>query len=81
MRLIQLLAIAIVIWLLYRMLRLSLEKKRHTDASHSASPDKVEHMVRCAKCGLHIPEHEALHRDDRFYCSPEHRDEDVSKDN
>jgi uncharacterized protein len=32
-------------------------------------------MVQCAHCGVFVPEHEALARDGRFYCSREHRDQ------
>ena len=31
-------------------------------------------MVRCASCGIFVPEHEALEKDGNFYCSREHRD-------
>lgn len=30
-------------------------------------------MVSCAKCGLHVPRHEALPLGDRYYCCEEHR--------
>jgi uncharacterized protein len=29
-------------------------------------------MVRCAHCGLHIPENEAVTMQGRYYCSKEH---------
>ncbi|HEB58841.1 MAG TPA: hypothetical protein ENJ01_06460 [Gammaproteobacteria bacterium] len=78
MRIIQLLAIAMLIWIVYRMWRISLHKKAMQRAGKNAPGDKVEHMVRCAKCGLHVPEHEALRVDDRFYCCAEHRDSDAA---
>jgi len=31
-----------------------------------------EPMVRCAACGLNVPQSEALGRDGRWYCSREH---------
>jgi uncharacterized protein len=33
-------------------------------------------MVQCARCGIYIPQHEALQRNGRSYCCPAHRDED-----
>jgi uncharacterized protein len=30
-------------------------------------------MVRCAYCGVHVPEGEAIGEGPRFFCSPEHR--------
>ena len=32
-----------------------------------------ERMVPCARCGLYVPEGEALAREALFYCSEEHR--------
>jgi len=29
-------------------------------------------MVPCARCGLHVPEPEAIRRGDRYYCSRQH---------
>lgn len=34
-------------------------------------------MVRCAHCGLYLPEDDAVRDGERFYCSPEHRDQDA----
>jgi uncharacterized protein len=33
-------------------------------------------MVQCARCGIFIPQHEALMENDHYYCSAAHRDED-----
>lgn len=33
-------------------------------------------MVRCAHCGTHVPESEAIQDGNRFYCSERHRLED-----
>lgn len=30
-------------------------------------------MVRCAHCGLHLPQPDALPAGDRYFCSEEHR--------
>lgn len=35
-------------------------------------------MVRCAHCGVYLPEDEAIRSGDRFYCSAEHRDRGTS---
>lgn len=34
-------------------------------------PDK--RMVRCAHCGLHVPEDEALRQQQHYFCSEKHR--------
>jgi uncharacterized protein len=38
-----------------------------------ASKGKIDQMVRCHYCGLHIPQDEALHADNHWYCNQEHR--------
>jgi uncharacterized protein len=46
----------------------------------SASPPKPdvpdERMVQCQRCGVYLPQSDAFHCDDSFYCSVEHRDVD-----
>jgi len=32
-----------------------------------------EKMVACARCGVHLPESDALAANGRFYCSEDHR--------
>ena len=33
----------------------------------------TQHMVRCAHCGLHLPENEAIRSPHAVYCSEAHR--------
>lgn len=72
MNLIRLIIIGLIIWLLYRAFQRMLNKPQQQ------GPDKrpsISHdMVKCAHCGIHIPRDEALEKDGRYYCSPEHRD-------
>lgn len=35
-------------------------------------------MVRCAHCGVHVPEEGALRQDDRWYCSTAHLEQGSS---
>ncbi len=76
MRIVPLLALAILIWLVYRIWRNSRHDNTRRRAPGQKTTQQVERMVRCAKCGLHIPQHEALRAGERFYCSPAHRDSD-----
>ena len=71
MALIRLLAILAVLWLLaqlgirlYRMLRRPLSQK---------TVAKSGKVVRCAHCGLHIPENEALWDGESAYCTKAHQ--------
>ena len=34
-------------------------------------------MRACARCGVHVPENEALHVAGRYYCCVQHRDDDA----
>lgn len=70
MNLIRLIILALVIWLIYRMVRRLLAKPAN---DNTARPQVGTDMVRCAHCGIHIPENEALYADGQPYCSEEHR--------
>mgnify|MGYP001325586209 CR=1 FL=1 len=71
MNLIRLLLLALAIWLftlvVKRYLALARRKQR-------GGAPRIGTMVRCAVCGLHVPEAEALKRRDQYFCSAEHRD-------
>lgn len=71
MNLIRLLAIAAIIWLCYRIYQNWLEAKSAAEKKHKK--DTVENMVQCDKCGVHIPQQEALRSGDKFYCSEAHK--------
>lgn len=69
-RLLILLAIA---WLAYRLFR----GWQRTLQQPKAKPHKrVETVVRCHICQLHIPETEALEKNGRYYCSQQHLQQD-----
>jgi len=36
-------------------------------------PEQAEDMVRCEHCGVHLPKHESILADNRYFCSEEHR--------
>ncbi len=38
------------------------------------SDERIEPMVACAHCGLHLPGNDALKDGDKAYCSAAHRD-------
>ena len=38
-------------------------------------PKKMEKMVRCEHCGLHVPEQEAIQYHQQYFCSVEHLEE------
>lgn len=75
MNLIRLIALAALCWLLYRLILSLLSKVQRPTRRHEAEP-KGGAMVRCAQCGLHVPQVQALEKDGNYYCCTEHRDAD-----
>ncbi len=72
MNLIRLIAIAVIFWLLYRLILALLSKARQP--ARRDSPPLEGTMVRCEQCGLHVPQEQALIKGDKYYCCEEHRD-------
>jgi uncharacterized protein len=70
-RLLFLLAIVIVVYLLLRSYRRQLPKQD--------VPASAEEMVRCVKCGVHLPKSESILAGGNFYCSDAHRREHTAK--
>jgi uncharacterized protein len=71
MNLARLIIVAAVVWLAIYALRrilhyLTLPKK-------TPAPGAAKNMVRCAHCGLHLPESEAISDGRQYFCSQEHR--------
>lgn len=73
MNLIRLIAIAVLFWLLYRLI-LALLRKAQRPSVQQPPPQEGSPMVRCAHCGLHVPKNHAIEKDGKYYCGKEHRD-------
>ena len=71
MGLIRLVIFAVVIWLIWRMVKNFNAKL----ASQGKRKDKLENqnMVACRYCSVHVPEKEALNHDDDWFCSEAHK--------
>lgn len=41
--------------------------------SESARANRVEDMVRCSHCGLHLPRSDSTRLGERYFCSKEHQ--------
>ena len=65
----RLIIILVGLWLVLTII------KRAMASLQKPPPDKptVAKMVVCARCGVHIPESEAVRDGDRCFCSEEHR--------
>ncbi len=71
MSLLRFILIALAIWLAVQIIRRMLLQQRKRVAGQKKTA--VHSMVRCAHCGLHVPETEAVQDGGRFFCSNEHR--------
>ncbi len=67
-------AVIAVVYALWRSQRSTPPDKGAAPRSNTANP---QDMVRCAHCGLHLPESEALRRGERSYCCRSHQDLDL----
>ncbi len=71
----RIITILFFVWLGYflyrRYIRGYVEKREQKKSSQQKS---IENTVRCAHCDLHLPEHEAIRQNGRYYCSQEHAD-------
>ncbi|MEK9720241.1 MAG: PP0621 family protein [Quisquiliibacterium sp.] len=67
-----------VVYLGYRMLSASRGQGQRT-AAHRAQARQAgepgEPMRRCAHCGIHVPQSDAISEGERHFCSIAHRDE------
>lgn len=65
----------------YAVYRFVVISKRRSEASRRGKPadakegaTSVETMVRCDRCGVHLPASDAISHSGRHYCSAAHRD-------
>ena len=72
MNLVRLVFIAIAVWLAIYVLRRVLHYLSPPD---TPSTGAANNMVRCAECGLHLPESEAIAYQGKHFCCQEHRRE------
>ena len=72
MNLIRLLIIAAIVWLTLRIFR-NWQNKNIIAKKKSIKDSQIKNMVQCSKCGVHLPEQEALKYNNQFYCCQEHQ--------
>ncbi len=69
----RLLLLALLAYAVYRLVR----GPRHPPSRPVPGPQRrvlpEQHMVRCAHCGVYVPEAEAVDDGDHCYCSQAHR--------
>lgn len=62
------LIVVLAVWLIRRALRTS----RRVDPLRKGSPSQQQDLVRCARCGVHLPRAEAHVAAGLLYCGEEH---------
>jgi uncharacterized protein len=72
----KIIALLFAVWLLSLIVRSSLRRAQR-DADGENPPRRqqnqaTQQMVPCARCGVHVPRADAVVRDGKEYCSPEH---------
>ncbi len=74
--LIRVIVLVAIVWLVYRMIK---QWRAQTHSIKKNPADKIETIVKCSQCGVHIPENEAVIHDSHTFCSTAHKDEYISK--
>ncbi len=62
-------AFAVAFWLLRGM------RRRAQDDAHAHGEPGAEDMVRCARCGIHLPRGESVASEQQYFCSTDHERE------
>ena len=65
----RLLFIFVIAFVVFRLLQ---SYRKHPPET-GESPAKIEDMVRCAQCGVHLPMSESILAQGRYYCCEDHR--------
>ncbi|SDM11516.1 uncharacterized protein SAMN05661010_03379 [Modicisalibacter muralis] len=73
---IRLIIFVVLLWAGLKLYRMYREWKHERDELAGREQRNLDNgqMVRCAYCRVHLPEDEALHQDDQWFCGPNHRD-------
>lgn len=77
MRILQLLLWALIGWIAFKFLRQQLNHPKNGENPSRPNPTSTQ-MVRCHVCGLHVPQHEAVLAQGRYYCCDDHRRRDAT---
>jgi uncharacterized protein len=68
-QLLRLLIILVGLWLVLRIIKQALTSRSKTPSRRKPA---ITNMVECAHCGLHLPESEALMKENKYFCGEEH---------
>ena len=68
MTIIRILVIFLLIWLIFRLIRIKMDKRRMV----IKKPPKIDDIKQCSYCGVHVPAKDAIQSENKFYCNSEH---------
>lgn len=71
--LLLILAIVAVWWLARGWRSKGAARDAREDVPQDVPQAAPEKMVNCSRCGLYLPQHEAIADGDKYFCSAEHR--------
>ncbi|AKJ94401.1 MULTISPECIES: PP0621 family protein [Thioalkalivibrio] len=80
MRLLLLIVAIVAVFLAVRTLVRSTSNRKQV--RQDERPERLKEggaVIRCAFCGVHVPEAEAYRDGDRLYCSPQHAEVDRNR--
>jgi len=66
------LSVIALVWLLRRAFSTTGNRQKAGRASNDGAQTRVDELVRCAHCGVHLPRIDAQTQDGRYFCSREH---------
>ena len=70
MGLIRLIIIIAIGWLLFRLVK----NWQNRLANKQPKPDeKIDTMVKCVECGVHVPKQNAIDKNGQFFCCEENK--------
>lgn len=64
---VKLILLFLALWFGLRLYRI-FQARNNTEAT----PENIQDMVSCDKCGIHIPANEAIKSGNKYYCSQDH---------
>ncbi len=76
----RLIFLGLIVWFIFYILKRNVSqsstpktsKEKTVDDSDIGNKEKVENMVQCAACAVHLPRSEAFLVDGTFYCCKAH---------
>lgn len=76
----RLILIAVFIWIVWVFVKNAYRKqlvKKQQAAENEKTESSSSKIVKCAVCGVHVPQSEALVAGGKFFCSEAHRRENI----